>query len=195
MERRHLIATIKEIRYKLNTCKKGITKTVLKNIFLQKLKKLDEIKKLDRKQREIDEAMDNIIAIQERQYEMQEKDDAYQELLHDNEKERDRDSKKIDFTDFDDDDDDNDDDNDNSEDNANGERDFKGMLSGDDSNNRLMDRINNELAFRTGGHSKQISKAYTENEDDKYASTRIPNKKRVPRNDFSSKRLGQRKYI
>jgi len=181
-QQQYLQKQIKELIYTINTCTDDIQLVILKDILLKKQQKLKEIKemkklllinKIQNNNLQIDNALDTLL---EEQYN---ESLAYDRILNENNREQKMNkqwNKKVDPK-------------------------YAVEVQKDHANNKLMDRMNSELAFRLNGRDKDTiirpfisSNTNDEDSDEEiddsdYVSINKFKNYGIPSNDFSSKRI------
>jgi hypothetical protein len=182
LEKEKVEKQIKELVYSINTCTDELKLVILKDILLKKQRKLIRLNKiahynmLQNNNVHIDNALDSIIEQQN------DETDAYKKLLDENDKEYKKNIKwnnKVDPK-------------------------YTTEVKNDFANNKLMDRMNSELAFRLNGRKSTVIKPYSQKYDDSsdddsgnvdeiydtdYVSINKFKNYGIPADNFSSRRL------
>jgi hypothetical protein len=182
MDIRQLKQQTLEIVDNIRKCRDPLNLYVLQGILEEKQKKLDALIELQKKQDIVENALDQLVSQQEKEYNIN--TEAYQRLLLENENDRQATDKRDKF---------------NKQWNRVADPKYVKMVEQDFSNNKLMERMNGELDFRLNGIDKDtILKPYSQTDEDTgdYVSIKKFNNYAVPGNNFSSNRfLGKRKNI
>lgn len=181
MDPRHIKHQINELKYRISTCKDEMSLIVLQDILLKKQRTLAMFNKMQEDEEKVENALE---VLMEQKEEEEEEAEAYQRILNDNirEKQKERHDREN-----------------NRKWNKRADPKYAREVEKDFANNKLMERMNSELDFRIHGPDKShMSKAFSQDDEDNgdYVSVKKFKKYGIPSDNFSSKRmLGRRKDI